>query len=64
MGQKAIEEAKKRAGEALGNKAGGAIDKTLEKAGGNEKVKQQTDKLKDKLDKWDPFGKKKKDNGQ
>ena len=57
--QRAIDEAKKRAGDALGNKAGGVIDKGLEKAGANEKVKQQTDKLKDKLDKWDPFGKKK-----
>lgn len=56
--QKAIEEAKKRAGEALGNKAGGVLDKAVEKAGANDKIKQQTDKVKDKLDKWDPFGKK------
>ena len=55
---KAIEEAKKKAGEAVGNKAGEVIDKGLDKIGGNEKVKQQTDKVKDKLDKWDPFKKK------
>ena len=59
---KAVEEAKKRAGDELGKKAGSKIDSVLNKAGGNEKVKNETDKLKDKLDKWDPFGKKKKDN--
>ncbi len=55
---KAIEEAKKKAGEAVGNKAGEVIDKGLDKIGGNDKVKQQTDKVKEKLDKWDPFKKK------
>jgi hypothetical protein len=59
---KAIEEAKKRAGDELGKKAGSAADSLLKKAGANEKVKNEADKLKDKLDKWDPFGKKKKDN--
>lgn len=60
---KAIEEAKKRAGDELGKKTGAAADSILKKAGANEKVKSEADKLKDKLDKWDPFGKKKKDNG-
>ncbi|MBL7818141.1 MAG: hypothetical protein JNL70_24235 [Saprospiraceae bacterium] len=55
---KAVEEAKKRAGEAVGGKAGEVIDKGLDKINANEKVKQQTDKLKDKLDKFDPFKKK------
>lgn len=59
---RAIEEAKKRAGDELGKKAGSAADSLLKKAGANEKVKNEADKLKDKLDKWDPFGKKKKDN--
>ena len=59
---KAIEEAKKRAGDELGKKAGSAADSLLKKAGANEKVKNEADKLKDKLDKWDPFGKKKKDS--
>ncbi|MDZ7878209.1 MAG: AsmA-like C-terminal region-containing protein [Saprospiraceae bacterium] len=59
---KAVEEAKKRAGDELGKKAGSAVDSVLQKAGGNDKIKNETDKLKDKLDKWDPFGKKKKDN--
>jgi hypothetical protein len=59
---KAVEEAKKRAGDELGKKAGSTIDSVLQKAGGNDKIKNETDKLKDKLDKWDPFGKKKKDN--
>jgi AsmA-like C-terminal region len=59
---KAIEEAKKRAGDELGKKAGGALDSVLQKAGGDDRVKKEADKLKDKLDKWDPFGKKKKDN--
>ncbi len=55
---KAIEEAKKKAGEAVGAKAGEVIDKGLDKIGGNDKIKTQTDKVKDKLDKWDPFKKK------
>ena len=41
-------------------KVGDEIDKQLEKAGSNDKVKKETDKVKDKLEKWDPFGKKKK----
>ena len=57
--QKAIDEAKKRAGEAAGGAAGTVLDKTLEKAGANDKVKKQTDVLKNKLDKWDTFNKKK-----
>jgi hypothetical protein len=59
---KAIEEAKKRAGDELGKKAGTTIDSVLQRAGGDDRVKKEADKLKDKLDKWDPFGKKKKDN--
>jgi hypothetical protein len=59
---KAVEEAKKRAGDELGKKAGSTIDSVLQKAGGDDRVKKEADKLKDKLDKWDPFGKKKKDN--
>lgn len=55
---KAIEDAKKKAGEAVGGKAGEILDKGLDKIGGNDKVKTQTDKVKDKLDKWDPFKKK------
>ncbi len=55
---KAVEEAKKRAGEAVGGAAGTVIDKGLDKINQNDKVKQQTDKLKDKLDKFDPFKKK------
>jgi AsmA-like C-terminal region len=55
---KAIEEAKKKAGEAVGGKAGEVLDKGLDKIGGNDKIKTQTDKVKDKLDKWDPFKKK------
>ena len=59
---KALEEAKKRAGEQAGKQVGSAADSLLKKAGANDKVKSEADKLKDKLDKWDPFGKKKKDN--
>lgn len=65
--EKAIEQAKgeasklleKELGGKVGEKVGTEIDKQVEKAGG-EKVKKEADKLKDKLDKWDPFGKKKK----
>jgi hypothetical protein len=60
--QKAIEEAKKRAGEAVGNEAGKVIDKTIEKSGLGDKAKGELDKMKDKLDKWDPFKKRKKDS--
>ena len=64
----AIEKAKTEAGKVLdkevgdkvGKKVGDEIDKQLEKAGSNDKVKKETDKVKDKLEKWDPFGKKKK----
>ena len=64
---KAIEQAKTEAGKVLdkevggkvGDKVGKEIDKQLEKTGG-EKVKKEADKVKEKLDKWDPFGKKKK----
>ena len=64
---KAIEQAKAEAGKVLdkevggkvGDKVGKEIDKQLEKTGG-EKVKKEADKVKEKLDKWDPFGKKKK----
>ncbi len=59
---KALEEAKKRAGEQVSKQVGSAADSLLKKTGANDKVKNEADKLKDKLDKWDPFGKKKKDN--
>jgi hypothetical protein len=59
---KAAEELKKRAGEVVkdkvGQEVGKKVDEQLQKAGG-DKLKTETDKLKDKLDKWDPFGKKK-----
>jgi AsmA-like C-terminal region len=59
---KAAEELKKRAGEVVkdkvGEEVGKKVDEQLEKVGG-DKVKKEADKLKDKLDKWDPFGKKK-----
>lgn len=58
---KAIEEAKKKAGDALGNEAGKRVDTILNKAGTDKKTKDELDKLKDKLNKWDPFGKAKKD---
>ena len=66
--QKAIDEAKKRASEALdkqmgdkaGKRVGDEIDKQLEKTGGGGAAKKEADKLKDQLNKWDPFGKKKK----
>jgi hypothetical protein len=58
---KAIEEAKKQAGDAagklgteLGKKAGDEIQKQ-----GGDQLKKETDKLKDKLDQWNPLGKKK-----
>jgi hypothetical protein len=59
---KAAEELKKRAGEVVkdkvGQEVGKKVDEQLEKVGG-DKLKKETDKLKDKLDKWDPFGRKK-----
>ena len=66
--QRAIDEAKKKASEVLdkqigdkaGKRVGDEIDKQLEKTGGGAAVKKEADKLKDQLNKWDPFGKKKK----
>ena len=59
---KALEEAKKKAGDALGNDAGKKVNDVLDKAGADKKTKEEVDKLKDKLNKWDPFGRKKKDS--
>ena len=56
---KAIEEAKKRAGDELGKQAGTKVDSILNKTGLDTKTKQEVDKLKDKLNKFDPFKKKK-----
>ena len=66
---KAVEKAKtevgkvveKEVGDKVGKKVGEEIDKQLGKSETGDKVKKEADKLKDKLDKWDPFGKKKKD---
>jgi AsmA-like C-terminal region len=59
---KAAEELKKRAGEVVkdkvGQEVGKKVDEQLQKVGG-DKLKTETDKLKSKLDQWDPFGKKK-----
>lgn len=51
---KAKEEARKKAEEALGKEVG----KKIEEIGG-DKAKEETDKIKEKLNKWDPFKKKK-----
>ena len=56
---KAIEDAKKQAGDALGNDAGKKVNDVLDKAGADKKTKEEVDKLKDKLNKWDPFGRNK-----
>lgn len=64
---KAVEKAKTEAGKVLekelGDKVGDKVNKEIEKQAekvGGDKVKKEADKLKEKLDKWDPFGKKKK----
>ncbi len=57
----AIERAKREAGAKAGEKVGSELDKILEKTGGNDKLKTGTDKVKEKLDGWNPFGKKKKE---
>jgi len=67
--EKAAQAAKEQAGKVLGTEAGGKIgekvgEKVGEKAGevlGDQGQKKVED-VKDKLDKWDPFKKKKKDN--
>ncbi len=62
-----VEKAQKEVKEKIGEKAGEVLDKTVgEKAKeiGGEKAKQEADKLKEKLDKWNPFGNKKKDGGR
>ena len=56
---KAIEEAKKKAGDALGKDAEKKVNDALDKAGADKKTKEELDKLKDKLNKWDPFGRNK-----
>ena len=56
---KAIEDAKKQAGNALGNEANKKANEVLDKAGTDKKTKEELDKLKEKLNKWDPFGKNK-----
>ncbi len=55
---KAVEEAKKRAGEKLGEETKKRVEGAIDKVGGSDKIKEQTDKLKGKLDKFDPFKKK------
>ena len=47
-------------GDKAGKRVGDEIDKQLEKTGGGGAAKKEADKLKDQLNKWDPFGKKKK----
>jgi AsmA-like C-terminal region len=56
---KAIEEAKKQVGDKLGTAVGGKVDTLLDKAGVNDKAKEELNKAKEKLDKWNPFKKKK-----
>lgn len=68
---KAVEEVKTQAGKViekeLGDKVGGKveekIDETIKKAETNEQIKKEADKLKDKLDAYDPFKKKKPGGG-
>ena len=68
---KAVEEVKTQAGKVvekeLGDKIGGKveekIDETIKKTGTNEQVKKEADKLKEKLDAYDPFKKKKSGGG-
>jgi len=55
---KAKEEVAKRAGEEIGQKAGEAVGKKAEEALGDQ-GKKTVDDVKNKLDKWDPFKKKK-----
>ena len=61
--KKAEDEAKKKAEEVLGKELG----KKIEEIGG-DKAKQEAEKIKEKMKKWDPFGrnsdKEKKDDGQ
>ncbi len=56
---KAIEEAKKQVGDKLGTAVGGKVDTLLNNSGINDKAKDEINKAKDKLDKWNPFKKKK-----
>ncbi len=58
---KVTQEAKDKLGKEVGDKVG---DKVGEKAGEvlGDKGQKKVDEVKDKLDKWDPFKKKKKDN--
>lgn len=67
--ERAANEARKKAEEMLGSQVGGEvgkkveskIDDALNKTGAGDKVKSEAEKLKNKLDKFDPFGKKKKE---
>jgi hypothetical protein len=64
---KAVDKAKEEAGKIIdkevgdkvGKKVEDEINKQAEKIGVNDKVKKEAEKVKDKLDKWDPFKKKK-----
>jgi hypothetical protein len=61
--QKAIEEAKKKVGDQIGTQAGKKVDDALNKAGIDEKAKKEAEKLKNKIDDFNPFGGKKKSGG-
>ena len=60
---KAIDEVTRRAGEQVGGAVGKKADDILRSTGAGEKTKQEVDKMKDKLDKFNPFGGKKKNGG-
>jgi AsmA-like C-terminal region len=61
--EKALEEAKKRAGDEIAKQAGGKVDSLLQKTGVGDKVKKEADKVKGKLDDFNPFKKKPKEGG-
>jgi AsmA-like C-terminal region len=48
----------KEVGDKVGQKVGDEIDKQIGKTEAGDKVKKEADKLKEKLNKWDPFKKK------
>jgi AsmA-like C-terminal region len=62
--QQAIEAAKKKAGEVVGQQVGDQIQDQLDKTKAGERAKAEAEKLKEKLDGWDPFGGGKKKKGQ
>ncbi len=61
LADKKIQEAKDKAAQELGNKAGEAVGKKADEVLG-DKGKKTVDDAKKKLEGWDPFKKKKKDN--